>query len=148
MRNQSHVPGFLIPAAVQHCSTTTAFVEAPFICRSVRDPLVVKGTTNRLLVYAAPLYATPCDPKRDIDLLPPWLLSLLHLSSPHYDLVVQHANWEGDWGLGGELERYQMFSTQISRVRKHLNHWEAELETLQSGRDRSQFRLEQAQARE
>ena len=31
MQNQNHIPGFLIPASVQHRSTTTAFVEAPFI---------------------------------------------------------------------------------------------------------------------
>ena len=96
----------------------------------------------------APLYATPHNPERNIDSLPPWLLSLLHLPSPHYDLVVQRANQEGDWGLGGELEHYRMFSTQISRVREHLDRWEAELEMLQSGQDRSRFRLEQARAGE
>ena len=135
--NQHYIPSFLIPATVQHRSATTAFVEALFIRRSVHDPLVVKGTTNGLLVYTAPIYATPCDPERNINSLPPWLLSVLHPSSPHYDLVVQHANREGDWGLGGELICYCLFSTQISRVREHLNCWEAELKTLQSGRDRS-----------
>ena len=148
MRNQNHVPSFLIPAAVQRHSASTAFVEAPFIRRSTRDPLVVEGTTNSILVYAAPLYATPQDPDRPVDSLPPWLLSLLHPSSPHYSLVIQHSNQEGDWGLGGELSRYHQFSTQISRVRKHLDQWEAELEMLQSGRDRSRFRLEQARAGE
>ena len=66
MRNQSHVPGFLIPAAVQCRSATTAFVEAPFIRRSIRDPLVIEGTTNGILVYAALLYATPREPDRPI----------------------------------------------------------------------------------
>ena len=62
MRNHNHIPGFLIPAAVQCHSATTAFVEAPFIRRSTHDPLVVEGTTNGILVYAAPLYATPREP--------------------------------------------------------------------------------------
>ena len=132
MRNQHHILGFLIPAAVQRRSATIAFVEAPFICRSVRNLLIVEGTNNGLLVYATPLYATPRNPERDIDSLPPWLLSLLHPSSPHYNLVVQHTNREGDWGLGRELERYRLFSTQISRVCEHLDRWEVELETLQS----------------
>ena len=148
MRNHNHVPGFLIPAAIQRRSATTAFVEAPFIRRSTRDPLVVEGTTNGILVYAAPLYATPREPDRPVDSLPPWLLSLLHCSSPHYSLLIQHSNREGDWGLGGELARYHMFSEQISRVRDHLDRWETELETLQAGRDQSRFRLEQARAGE
>ena len=114
----------------------------------MHNPLVVKGTTNGLLVYTVPLHATPRDPEHEIDSLPPWLLSLLHPSSLHYDLIIQHANHEGDWGLSGELACYHQFSLQITRVWEHLNQWEMELETLMGGRDQSRFRLEWARAGE
>ena len=133
MRNHNHIPGFLIPASVQQRSATTAFIEAPFIQWSTCNPLVVEGTTNGLLVYTAPLHATPHNPECEVNSLPPWLLSLLHPSSPHYNLIVQHANHEGDWGLSGELAQYHQFSLHITRVREHLNRWETELETLMGG---------------
>ena len=148
MCNHNHVLGFLIPASVQQHSATTAFIEAPFIQWSTHNPLVVECTTNGLLMYTAPLHATPCGPEREVDSLPPWLLSLLHPSSPHYNLIVQHANCEGNWGLGRELAQYYQFSLQITRVQEHLDRWETELETLMGGRDQSRFRLERAQAGE
>jgi hypothetical protein len=143
--NAGHVPDFLIPGPLQQRGQQSALITAPFIRRS-HGHLFAEGTANGSLIYAFPLHATPREPEQPVDSLPPWLLALLHPTSPHYDLIVQTANRDGDWGLGGELQRYREFSQQIHRAQERLDRWQAELETLQAGCDRCRFRLERARA--
>jgi len=90
--NGGHVPDFLIPEPGRRTLGAAGLIAAPFIRHSTRDPLYVEGTTNGSLIYSFPLHAKPLEPTRPIDTLPPWLLALLHPTSPHYDLVVQAAN--------------------------------------------------------
>src|ERR1700722_6313244 len=146
MHNAGHLPDFLIPEPAQPRGRTRGTIVAPFIRISARDPTFAEGTTNGSLIYAFPLHAAPQEPSRSSDSLPPWLLALLHPTSPHYDLVVQAANRDGDWGLQGELERYHELSRHMHRAQERIDRWRAELEPLQSGRDRCRFRLERARA--
>ena len=144
--NGGHVPDFLIPEPGRRTRDSTGLIIAPFIRRSTRDPLYVEGTTNGSLIYSFPLHAKPIEPTRAIDCLPPWLLALLHPTSPHYDLVVQAANRDGDWGFAGELQRYREFSQQLHRAQERVDRWKAECEAFHAGRDRCRFRLERARA--
>ena len=98
------------------------------------------------MLFRSPLHAKAVEPTRAIDCLPPWLLALLHPTSPHYDLVVQAANRDGDWGFAGELQRYREFSQQLHRAQERVDKWKAECEALHAGRDRCRFRLERARA--
>jgi hypothetical protein len=136
--NSGHLPDFLVPDPTSRSGNSNGLVVVPFIRRSARDPTYAEGTINGSLVYAFPLHAAPQEPSRASDSLPPWLLSLLHPTSPHYDLVLQAAHRDGDWGLQGELSQH------IHRAQGQLDKWKAELEMLHSGRDRCRFRLERA----
>jgi hypothetical protein len=106
--NGGHVPDFPIPEPTQQNLGSPGLVVTPFIRCSACNPLHIKGTINSSLIYAFPLHAKPQEPEQPIDNLLPWLLALLHLTLPHYDLVVQAVNCDGNWGLGGELECYQV----------------------------------------
>lgn len=143
--NGGYVPDFLIPEPGRRTQGVDGLV-APFIHHSTRDPLYVEGTTNGSLIYSYPLHAKPREPARPIDALPSWLLALLHPMSPHYDLVIQAANRDGDWGVAGELEQYQEFSQQMRQAQERIDWWKSEYEALQAGCDRCRFRLEHARA--
>lgn len=71
MHNNGQVPGLLILASIQQHNGTMAFVEPPYICRSAWNPLCVEGTNTRLLIYAVPLHAIPCDANYAINSLLP-----------------------------------------------------------------------------
>jgi hypothetical protein len=79
--------------------------------------------------FVTEVYASPAQGQEDImgpiHSLPGWLWSLLTGLAAHYRMLLKHVEVTNDWGVVGEVLRFQQLEHHLSDLRLRITHLEA-----------------------
>jgi hypothetical protein len=80
--------------------------------------------------FVTEVYASPATGQEDIirpvHAMPGWLWSLLTGPAAHYGTLLKHVEVTNDWGVVGEVLRFQQLEHHLSDLRLRIAHHEAE----------------------
>jgi hypothetical protein len=142
INNKTRVPNFVIPTGDgehQQAYWVKQLAEGQ-VAELPRE--YVPGQTP----FVTEVYASPAAGQEDVlgpvHAMPGWLWLLLTGPATHYGMLLKHVEVTNDWGVVGEVLRFQQLKHHLSDLHLRIAHHEAEFKGVSQAQAAAKGRLE------